>query len=93
MICWMNLAGKKLDIKRLKQLAAVMYKVHNNLSPPYLKRIFTNISSVHSHNLSNSQSNCYIPRPRTESAKGSLHNKGSVLWNEINRRDQAGVPI
>ena len=27
--------------------------------------------------------NYYVPRPRTESAKGSLHYRGSVLWNKI----------
>ena len=64
-------------------MAVVMYKVDNNLSPGYLKRIFTNISCIHSQNLMNSQSNCHIPRPRPESAKGSLHCKGPVLWNKI----------
>ena len=28
-------------------------------------------------------SNCFIPRPRTESAKNSLHYRESVLWNRI----------
>ena len=60
-----------------------MYKIHNNLSPSYLRRIFTNTSNVHSHNLRNSELNYYVPRPRTESAKGSLHYRGSVLWNKI----------
>ena len=60
-----------------------MYKIRNNLSPSYLRRIFTNTSNVHSHNLRNSELNYYVPRPRTESAKGSLHYRGSVLWNRI----------
>ena len=76
-----ELGWEKLELQRLKQLAVVMYKVHNNLSPPYLCGIFTNVSSIHSYNLRNSQSNCYIPRPRTESEKGGLHYRGSVLWN------------
>ena len=33
--------------------------------------------------LRNSELNYYVPRPRTESAKGSLHYRGSVLWNRI----------
>ena len=57
--------------------------ISNNLSPSYLRRIFTNTSNVHSHNLRNSELNYYVPRPRTESAKGSLHYRGSVLWNKI----------
>ena len=59
-----------------KQLAVTMYKIHNNLSPSYLRRIFTNTSNVHSYNLRNSELN-------TESAKRSLHYRGSVLWNKI----------
>ena len=71
-----------LDV-RLKQLAVTMYKIHNNLSPSYLRRIFTNTSNVHSHNRRSSGLNYYVPRSRTESAKGSLHYRGSVLWNKI----------
>ena len=76
---------KRLEYVRpcVRQLAVTMYKIHNNLSLSYLMRIFTNTSNVRSHNLRNSELNYYIPRPRTESAKGSLHYRGSVLWNKI----------
>ena len=72
-----ELGWEGLEYVRLKQLAVTMYKIHNNLSPAYLRRIFTNTSNVHSHNLRNSEINYYVPRPRTESAKGSLHYRGS----------------
>ena len=78
-----ELGLERLEHVRLKQLAVTMYKIRNNLSPSYLKRIFTNTSNVHPHNLRNSELNYYVPRPRTESAKGSLHYRGSVLWNRI----------
>ena len=78
-----ELGWERLEYVRLKQLAVTMYKIHNNLSPSYLRRIFTNTSNVHSHNLRNSELNYYVPRLRTESAKGSLHYRGSVLWNKI----------
>ena len=70
---------------RFRQSGRVTHeiKIHNNLSPSYLRRIFTNTSIVHAHNLRNSEINCYVPRPRTEYAKGSLHYRGSVLWNKI----------
>ena len=68
-----ELGWERLEYVRLKQLAVTMYKIHNYLSPSYLRRIFTNTSNVHSHNLRNSELNYYVPRPRTESAKGSLH--------------------
>ena len=70
--------GKKCD-KNCKSANSGSIK---NLSPSYLRRIFTNTSNVHSQNLRNSELN-YVPRPRTESAKGSLHYRGSVLWNKI----------
>ena len=64
--------------------------MYNAMVMPYFNywsavwgNIFTNTSNVHSHNLRNSELNYYVPRPRTESAKGSLHYRGSVLWNTI----------
>ena len=78
-----ELGWERLEYVRLKQLAVTMYKIHNNLFPSYLRRIFTNTSNVHSHNLRNSELNYYVPRPRTKSAKGSLHYRGSALWNKI----------
>ena len=80
-----ELGWERLEYVRLKQLAVTMYKIHNNLSPSYPRRIVTNTSNVHSHNLRNSELNYYVPRPRTESAKGSIHYRprGSVLWNKI----------
>ena len=77
-----ELGWERLEYVRLEQLAVTMYKIHNDLSPSYLRRIFTNISNVHSHNLRNSELN-YVPRPRIEYAKGSLLYRGSVLWNKI----------
>ena len=78
-----ELSWESLENKRLKLLAMIMYKILNNLSPSYLRRIFTNASNVHAHNLRNSEINCYVPNPRTEYAKGSLHCRESVLWNKI----------
>ena len=78
-----GLGWERLQYVTLKQLADTMYKIHNNLSPLYLRWIFTNTSNVHSHNLRKSELNYYVPRPRTESAKESIHNRGSVLWDKI----------
>jgi len=79
-----ELGWERLEYERLKWLAVTMYEIHNNLSPSYLRRIFTNTSNVHSHNLKDSELNPHnVPRPRTESAKGSSHYRGSVLWNRI----------
>ena len=53
-----ELGWERLEYVRLKQLAVTMYKIHNNLSPSYLRQIFTNTSNVHSHSLRNSELNC-----------------------------------
>ena len=79
-----ELGWERLEYVRLKQLAVTMYKIHNTPAfPSYLKRISTNASNVHLHNLRNSELNYYVPRPRTESTKGSLHYRGYVLWKKI----------
>jgi len=79
-----ELGWQSFENKRLKQLATIMYKIYNNLSPSYLRRIFSKTSNVHAHNLRNCEiNNCYFPNPRTEYGKGSIHYRGSVLWNKI----------
>ena len=67
-----ELSWERLETSRLKQLAICIYKEHNNLSPSYLKQIFTDAANVLAYNLRNSELNYYIPRPRTEFGKGSL---------------------
>ena len=59
-----GLGWERLESFRLKQLALLMYKIRNNLSPLYVTQIFYNISTVHTHNLRNSESTYYIPRLR-----------------------------
>ena len=78
---------------RLKQLAVTMYKIHNDISPSYLRRIFTNTSNVHSRDLRNSELNYYVSKPRTDSAKRSLLYRGSVLWNKIPSRNLPSLKV
>ena len=54
-----ELGWERLEYVRLKQLALTMYTIYDDLSPSYLRRIFTNTSNVHSHNLRNSELNYY----------------------------------
>ena len=53
------------------------------LFPSYPRRIFIKTSNIHEHSLRNSEINCYVLNPRTDYGKGSLHYRGSVLWNKI----------
>ena len=64
-----ELGWGRLETRRLKQLAIIMYKIHNNRSPLHFRRMFTSISTLHTYNLRHSDSNCFIPRPRTGLAK------------------------
>ena len=41
-----------------------------------------NVSDVHSYNLRNSSVTLYVPKPKIEIGKHSLHYRGSVLWNK-----------
>ena len=71
-------AGKKLEHRRDTQLAMLMYKIFNNLSPLYLRKIFSNTSSVHSYNLRNSAINLHIPRYKSERGICSLHYRNKI---------------
>ena len=48
-----ELGWERFEISKSKQLALCMYKVHNNLSPSYLRRFFTYTANVHVYNLRN----------------------------------------
>ena len=52
-----ELGWEMLENIRRKQLAMMMYTIYNNLSPSYLRQIFTNTSNA--HNLRKSEINSY----------------------------------
>ena len=60
-----------------------MYKIAHDISPPYRRNIFVNVSDVHSSNIRNSSFTLYVPKPKLEIGKDSLHYRGSVLWNKL----------
>ena len=78
-----DLGWEVLVDKRMTKLATLMDKITHDISPPGLRNIFQNVSDVHSYNLRNSSINLYIPKPKLEIGKHSLHYRGSVLWNKI----------
>jgi len=49
----------------------------------FVKSAYNNVFNVGSIFTNTLNVQGYVPRPRTEYAKGSLHYKGSVLWNKI----------
>jgi len=78
-----ELGWEKLEYRRTRKLAIIMYKIYTDLSPSYLKDIFTSTTDIHSYNLRNSSSNLHIPRPKSKAGKCTFHYRGSVLWNKI----------
>ena len=74
---------KRLADRRTKQLKSLMFKTANNLVPKYLSDKFTNVNTVHRHNLRGAQHNLFIPRPNTEALKKSFSYRGVVTWNSL----------
>ena len=78
----MNRMGITTVLTRLKKLLVTeIYKVQNDIAPPYLKDVFKQRTS--SYNLRKPH-NLEVPRPRTSTfGIHSLKYQGSKLWNEL----------
>ena len=65
--------------------AKFMFKVCNNLTPPYISENFTRRNNENtSINLRSSSAGCFIPpKPRTECFKHSLRYSGCLVWNSL----------
>ena len=60
-----------------------MFKTMSGKEPNYLSDKFTATNSVHRHNLRDSGSNLFIPRPKTEALKKSFGWRGAIAWNAL----------
>ena len=78
-----DLGWEVLVDRRMRKLAILRYKITHDISPPCLRNIFQNVSDVHSYDLRNSSINLYVPKPKLETGKHGLHDRGSVLWNKV----------
>ena len=66
------------------QKAVLLYKLFNDLSPVYLRNMFTFTSSIHERTLrSSSEFQLYSPRPNTELFRKSFAYSGSTIWNDL----------
>ena len=66
------------------QIAVMMYKIFNNLTPSYLPNHFKFTSEMHQRSLRSTTENLlYIPKPNTELYHNSLAYSGSKIWNAI----------
>ena len=74
-----QLGFEKLQVKRSKQKAIMVYKSLNALTPSYLEDLFTIKSAPYIFR--DSENKLIIPKPRTDYCKRSFSYSGSVLWN------------
>ena len=58
-----------------------MFKIVNELTPPYLRELFEYRST--GYNFRNSENTLFVPKPRTIFGKRSFSYNGAVLWNEL----------
>ena len=80
-----------LEDTRIRQFVILMYKITHNISPPYDESLWR----IHSYNLRNSWVDLYLPKPKIEIGKHSLHYRGSVLWNKlpVEAREQESLDL
>ena len=78
-----DLRWDTLEQRRSKQLAIIVFKSLNNLYPQSLKNMFKPTSGVHSYNERGASNNIFVPRPRTEAAKGAFSYRGALIWNGL----------
>lgn len=76
-----ELGWDNLETRRYKSKAALMFKIMNNKTPSYLRRLFTRANK--SYGLREAEGRLVIPKPRTEYLKKSLSYSGAKLWNSF----------
>ena len=66
------------------QKAILMYKIMQDLTPPYLAYIFKLSKEVHDRTLrSTSENLLYVAKPNIELYRNSIAYSGSKIWNSI----------
>ena len=77
------LGWERLDERRAKQTATMMYKVRNGCAPDCLTALFNTVGETNPYNLRGSSTRLQMPRPNTEFAKKSFSYNGAKTWNEL----------
>lgn len=72
----------KLDDLNVLQTAIFMFKLKQNLLPPYFNSMFTYNWQIHSHNTRNRE-DFYITNPRTSLSSTSIRYKGPDVWHTL----------
>lgn len=80
------LGWKTLEEQRAQITARLMYKVLYNMAPIKLNEIFNMSNTVHHYNLRGSDTNLFLPRPKTEYLKKSVSFRGPKIWNSLSEQ-------
>ena len=76
-----QLNWKPLSHRHQYNVSIWIYKILNNLVPPYLLTISS--FSNNKYNFRQSKNNVFIPQPKTNFKKRSLSYRGAIIWNSL----------
>ena len=77
------LGWKPLKEQRAQTRARLMYKVLHKMASIKLNEIFNISNTIHHYNLRGTDTNLFLPRPRTEYLKKSISFRGPKIWNAL----------
>ena len=76
-----QLNWKALSIRHEYNTIIWIFRILNNLAPPYLLTVSS--FSNKKYNFRQSQNNIFIPQPHTDYKKRSLSYRGAIIWNNL----------
>ena len=88
----------KLGWKTIRELnnydAAVMiFKIMNNMAPPYLTGMFQPLRELHEIMLRDTNSNLRLPIMSTNMGQRSFSYHGADIWNKIDQNNKTGTSL
>ena len=83
----------KLGWKTMRELnnndmAVMMFKIMNNMAPPYLTDMFQPLRELHKITLRDTNSNLRLPRMSTNMGQRSFSYHGTDIWNKIEQNNK-----
>ena len=88
----------KLDWKTIRELnnndvAVMMFKIMNNMAPPYLTGMFQPLRELYEIMSRDTNSNLRLPRMSTDMGQRSFSYHGADIWNKIKPNNKTGTSL
>ena len=88
----------KLGWKTIRELnnndvAIMMFKIMNNMAPPYLTGMFQPLRELQEIMLRDTNSNLRLPRMSTNMGRRSFSYHGADIWNKIEQNNKTGTSL